>query len=167
MLVATTIVPSLILCAGLIDDLRSRKVHNWLILSLAGLSLTFLFFHGGGPALEQGLYGMGAALLVGIPLVLMRILGAGDMKLLAVFGLVTSWSTALSVVGWSVIWGAVLGLFYALVTGRLKALFTSTGKIASGKTVEKTELQTIPYTVAILLGWLSYLTQSQSGGLLW
>jgi prepilin peptidase CpaA len=67
-------------------DLRERKIPNWLTLPgiLAGIAVNSYFkgWHG----MKASLEGAGLALLVLLPLVLLRALGAGDWKLMGAVG---------------------------------------------------------------------------------
>jgi len=67
-------------------DLRDRKIPNWLTLPgiLVGIALNSYLrgWHG----TKQSLEGAGLALLVILPLVLLRALGAGDWKLMGAVG---------------------------------------------------------------------------------
>ncbi|HEY6444553.1 MAG TPA: A24 family peptidase [Candidatus Acidoferrales bacterium] len=67
-------------------DLRDRKIPNWLTIPgiFAGIALNSYFkgWHGTKTSLE----GAGLALLVLLPLVLLRALGAGDWKLMGAVG---------------------------------------------------------------------------------
>lgn len=157
MMTLTWVVPSVILLAGVVDDLRSRKVHNELVLACLFVAAAYTFYAGGLAGLGTGLLGMGAALFMTLPLVLFGILGAGDLKLFLAFGLATSWSTAVYVGIAALIWGAIFGVFRAAAGGELKALFANTMNLASRKPAG--ELHRIPYTIALLMGWLTYLAE--------
>ena len=67
-------------------DLRDRRIPNWLTIPgiFAGIALNSYFkgWHG----LKVSLEGAGLALLVMLPLVLLRALGAGDWKLMGAVG---------------------------------------------------------------------------------
>jgi prepilin peptidase CpaA len=67
-------------------DLRDRKIPNWLTIPgiFAGIALNSYFkaWHG----MKTSLEGAGLALLVLLPLVLLRALGAGDWKLMGAVG---------------------------------------------------------------------------------
>lgn len=100
--------------------------------------------------------GLGAAALVFIiltPLVFMKALGAGDIKLMASFCLLTNIFTSGWVFIYSLFWGLLFGLIRMAMAGDLKVFFQSfvlrNPQVKSNK---------IPYTVAILFGWLSFLT---------
>jgi prepilin peptidase CpaA len=67
-------------------DVRTRKIPNWLNLSglVLGLGLNTLLLHTHG--IVVALLGLGLALLIYIPLYLVRGMGAGDVKLMAAVG---------------------------------------------------------------------------------
>src|SRR5687768_9071403 len=102
----TVVIPSLILLAGVVDDLRSRKVHNELVLVALALAVISCVWIGGGAGLWTGLLGLGAAVLMTLPLVLFGILGAGDLKLFMAFGMATTWEVVVYVGIAALIWGA-------------------------------------------------------------
>lgn len=167
-LIYFTIIPTLILLAGVVDDLRSRKVHNWLVLTLAAVALASTFWFAGWAGLQSGIFGMIVALVMTLPLVLGRILGAGDMKLLAVFGLACQWNAVASVLVLSIFWGAILGLMRAIVSGQAMTLIHSTLNVAMRRKPSEESLQRMPYSVALLFGWLTHLTLLRlPGGSLW
>lgn len=157
MMALSWLVPSLILAAGVIDDIRSRKVHNELVLVSLAIAAAYSIYAGGLAGLGTGLLGMGAALFMTLPLVLFGILGAGDLKLFLAFGLATSWNAAVYVGIAALIWGAIFGILRAAAGGQLKTLFANTVNLASRKPAG--ELHRIPYTVALLMGWLTYLAE--------
>jgi prepilin peptidase CpaA len=164
MLVAT-LVPTIILLAGVADDLRTRKVHNWLVGVLLVGAGAFQFFHQGWFGLQQGALGAVTALLVLLPFVMIRALGAGDMKLMIAFGMATSWSVTLTVLVWALIWGAILGLIHSLVSGEFRQLLISTYNVALRKKATGTmALHKIPFTIPLAFGWLCYLVVSRQGG---
>jgi prepilin peptidase CpaA len=67
-------------------DFRSRKIPNWLTVPafVAGITLRTVLF--GWPGAKSALEGAGLALLLLLPLVLLRALGAGDWKLMGAVG---------------------------------------------------------------------------------
>jgi prepilin peptidase CpaA len=73
------------LVAALVD-FRSRKIPNWLTVPafVAGLTLRSALL--GWPGAKSALEGTGLALVLLLPLVLMRALGAGDWKLMGAVG---------------------------------------------------------------------------------
>ncbi len=67
-------------------DWRSRRIPNWLTLPglLLGLALNTLAW--GAPGIKSALAGAGLSLVVLLPFVLLRGLGAGDWKLMGALG---------------------------------------------------------------------------------
>lgn len=156
-------VATVILVAGLVDDLRSRKVHNGLVLSLLAATVACsLFFRGW----EGSLIGIGAmllALVFTIPLFATRILGGGDVKLFAVFAFAVDPVTMFWTLVYSFIWGALFGVTRAALQKQLGVLVRNTYKIASRQKLQVQEIQKIPYTFALLLGWATQITLLRGG----
>jgi prepilin peptidase CpaA len=146
-----------ILIAGVIDDLRSRKFHNWLFLACCALALLSVLIVNGWTGLYLSVFGFAAGIAVLLPFVLMGMIGAGDMKLMAAFGIVAGWNTVFSVAVMSLIWGAIFGVVKMAVSGQLKVLLNNMISIVTLNKRERLELHQIPYTIALLMGWLSHL----------
>ena len=160
------ILPSLILFAGLVDDLRSQKVHNWLVLSAMAVAVVGTFFLGGVDGLKDGLMGGGLAIAFMLPMVLIGMVGAGDMKLMMAFGLSTNATIVLWVIVYSFIWGALLGLVRALLQKEGWNLLKNSFALITGKPRQELKLHKIPFTVALFFGWLTQVSLEASGGLL-
>ncbi len=156
-----------ILFAGMIDDLRSKKVHNKLIIALTIITLISVVYLNGIFGLTAGLLGFALALVFGIPLVLTGVLGGGDMKLLAVFGLATNSMAVLWVVIYSIIWGALLGVVRAIFMGRFSELVLSTTNMLWTRGGTAQNDFKFPYTVALFFGWLTHLSLMRLGVSLW
>jgi Flp pilus assembly protein protease CpaA len=154
------------LVAGMVDDLRTRKVHNALVLALLPVvALSSLYFRG----FEGTLTGVGAmllALILTIPMFAARILGGGDVKLFGVFALALDPVSMFWTLIYSFIWGALFGVTRAALSKQLLALVRNTTKAASRQKIQAQELHKIPYTFALLLGWFTQLTLMRAGGLL-
>ena len=73
------------LLIALVIDLRSRRIPNWLTYggAIAGLAMSST---GAGPHFLMALGGLLAGLAVLLPLHALRVLGAGDVKLMAAVG---------------------------------------------------------------------------------
>jgi len=67
-------------------DWRTRRIPNWLTVPALILGIALRYLIGGWSGVEMGLEGAGLALIVLLPLVLMRALGAGDWKLMGSVG---------------------------------------------------------------------------------
>ena len=147
-----------ILAAGVVDDLRSQKFHNWLfIVSVAAAALSVLII-GGGQALPIALLGLLAGVAIFLPLVLMKIIGAGDLKLMAAFGLAAGWDSVMHVSLYGLLWGALFGVLATVLRGQGRVLVHNMVSIVMIRERKGLSLHKIPFTVAILMGWLTVLT---------
>ena len=150
---AHIVVPTLLLVVASVFDVKYGKFPNWLfVASLCSAALWVGYESGIGEVMK----GLGASALVFIvltPLVFMGALGAGDIKLMAVFCLFTDLSTAGSTFIYSLFWGLLFGFAKMFIAGDLKTFLQSF--VLKNPQVKS---QKIPYTVAILFGWLSFLT---------
>lgn len=152
--------PLSFLLVAVIDDLLYQKFHNWLFISLSLIGFLYIAFTG-ELSLVDGLLGFACGGLLFLPLVLFGAIGAGDMKFMASLGILLGPISIFSVFTYSLFWGAGIGLLKTLFAGKGLQLFQNF-KLMAFK-LKPTKLQKIPYTVAILFGWL---TLKQLGGVL-
>ena len=150
--------PTFILIAGLVDDLKSRKIHNVLVLALLAIAVVFAFINNGVQALSVGFLASIVAILLTLPLVLVKALGAGDMKLLVAFGVLSTWNDVFWIVIFSLFWGAILGLIKAFIDKKGMALLKNTFNVATKRHLGTEGLNSIPFSVALLFGWFTQLT---------
>lgn len=155
------VLATFILLSGVLDDLRSQKVHNKLIIALFCITLILTPILLGPSALVSALISFGLALMFSIPLVLIGVIGGGDMKLFAVFGLATNIPAVIGVGVYSLIWGALLGIIRAAMGGKLQELVLSTTQLLWIKKGSGQKQFKIPFTVAMFFGWLTHLTLVQ------
>ena len=154
-----TLIPSLILIVGLIDDIYFRKFHNWLFLTLFAFALSFSAFFNGLDGVIKGTYGLFLVLAITLPLVLLGIIGAGDMKLLMVFAIATNTHAVFNVIFISFLWGSLMGLMYVVISGRLvECLYNLQGLLFYQVKPIKSSLHVIPYTVPLFLAWLTHIS---------
>ena len=163
--VLSYLLPSLILIAGLVDDLRSKKVHNWLTLSAAVIAIGSAGLFNGMAGLQTALLSLTVAIGLTIPLFLARMIGGGDVKLIFAFALATDATAVLWVLMYAFIWGALLGLIRVTLQKELIQLLINTAKIATfDKSRKQLSLHKIPFTVALVFGWLTHLAVGPFGG---
>lgn len=158
------LVSGLILVVALVDDLRSRKIHNKLLLCCIPIALAFVVLTQGWSALlSTSLFSFFGALALSFPLYFLRVIGGGDLKLYCTVAL--TWN--LSTVFWSLTlalpWGGLLGLIRAVLQGKAYIIWTNMLSLIKFKKVEKEALQTFPFSVVLLLGWLSYRVLAMLG----
>ncbi len=151
---------TLILVAGAVDDMRSRKFHNWLFITLTICAVVISVATGGWLALNTSLLGFAAAVVAFLPLVLIRIIGAGDLKLLAAFGAAVGWSTVIDVAILSLLWGAIFGVIQIVIKGQFVPMLKNLAAITRLEDRQKLTLHTIPFTIAIFFSWLTHLVQT-------
>jgi prepilin peptidase CpaA len=73
-------------CVAGVVDIRTRRIPNWLCAVGLAAGFAFQYYVHGPRGLLDGAEGMGLALLIYIPLWLLRGMGAGDAKLMAALG---------------------------------------------------------------------------------
>ncbi len=166
----------LLLATAAVIDSRSHRIPNWLVLSGA---LYALIYNTVFPPWHNGtvlfpLAGLGLGLLLFLPLYLLRAMGAGDVKLLAMCGAFLGpneiWRAALVVL----ITGGLLGVVFVLANGsalrvyqNLTALFrvgmftTLGGTAPSLRIPVSVSAGRLPYGVAIAVGTTGYLVLHQ------
>jgi prepilin peptidase CpaA len=157
-LMLPTATATAILVAGVVDDLRSRKFHNWLFLVCIAAAALSVLFTGGVGSFPIALLGLLAGVAVFLPLVLMKAIGAGDMKLMAAFGLAAGWDAVLQVALYGLFWGAAFGVLATVFRGQGKVLVHNMVSIVMIRERKGLSLHKIPFTVAIFMGWLTLLT---------
>jgi prepilin peptidase CpaA len=120
MLTALPVVVALLVASiALVTDLRSRRIPNWLTVPalLLGLMLNLIVSgkDGGISALEGAALGFGLL----IPFYLMRVMGAGDVKLLAACGALLGPENLVAAAAAGAIVGGAISLVILARTGTL------------------------------------------------
>jgi prepilin peptidase CpaA len=175
--------PLILLCCLLAlavwNDLRTRRIPNTLVFggALLGLVLNSAYPPGGslftepfgGLGLLWSLAGLGAGLGLLLPMYMLRTLGAGDVKMMAMVGAFVGHEAVLGCTLLTLLSGGVLALGVAAWTGRLRPLLRNTFHMGlhalfRGLGGEKVRFEApaepsgrLPYAVAIATGTLPYL----------
>ena len=166
----------LLLATAAVTDVRSHRIPNWLVVSGAVYALVFNtvfppWLHG---TVLYPLAGLGLGMAIFLPLYLLRAMGAGDVKLLAMCGAFLGpneiWRAALTVL----ITGGLLGAVFVLVNGtalrvyqNLTSLFrvavfdTLGGAAPNLRVPASVSAGRLPYGVAIAVGTAAYLVLHQ------
>jgi prepilin peptidase CpaA len=107
-------------------DLRWRRVPNWLTASgaLLGIVLNTVF-----GTWWSSLEGLGLALLIYVPLYLLRGVGGGDVKLMAAVGAIAGPGNWLRILFFTLIFGAVAAIILMVVKRRVRRTFQNIGLI--------------------------------------
>lgn len=122
---------ALTLSAALLDW-RSRRIPNWLTVPglLSGIALHAVLegWHGVRFSLE----GMGLALIVLLPLVLLRAFGAGDWKLMGAVGAFLGWQLFLFVLLGSIFASGIMAIVQMYRVGRIMETLRNTWTLLKG-----------------------------------
>jgi prepilin peptidase CpaA len=171
---------ALIICLLLAawSDWRTRRIPNWLVLAGtgAGLLLNTLDTGASSIGLLGALQGLAVAFALFLPFFLLRAMGAGDVKLMAMAGAFLGLPHTIYAVGATAIAGGALSLVYLAWHGGLRrALFNIVGALqgallaASARTRPSLSIAgdasvgSLPYGVAIAAGTIGYLLLRQLG----
>ena len=152
------IVTGLVLLVACIDDLRSKKIHNKLILFLLPFVFGAVFFLQGFEGLKAGMLSALLALIIGLPLNLARMIGGGDFKLLVLIAFTLSWRDFLWIGFYSLPWALLLGLVKIVLDKKLKDFLWNLLFLFQNKKSEGLQFHTIPYSIALFVAWLSFLS---------
>lgn len=165
---AALIATAIVFVFALYTDLSSKKIPNilCLITMLTGLTLQLIFQ--GISGLLVAFSGVVVALLVLFPAFAFKLLGAGDVKLMAAVGAFAGPKLIL----WAIAYGIVFGLFTSILIGLYHKGFSGfretfkryyhcfiLRKYFSPGANEIAAIQ-VPYAPALALGWFWALSQN-------
>jgi prepilin peptidase CpaA len=168
----------LFLILAAIYDIRSHRIPNWLILFglLFGLIYNTVFPLSPHNTILWPLAGLGLGLLLFLPLYLLRVMGAGDVKLAAMIGAILGPGDTFYAMLASMIVGGVLAVGYVLAKGtatkmlrNLTALFQLGFLNVIGGSKPELHIAAassagkMPYGVSIAIGTIGYLVLRQLG----
>lgn len=141
-----------LLVIATITDLRWGKIFNATTLPFFSLGIAFRFFYAGVEAGSQSLLAVLVAVALFFPLYFLKVLAAGDVKLLMAIGAWTEPKLVIHLAGVSIVFGAMVGLL---------VLFRQVGFKGGAKSVaEHAKLQTptrstrMPFAPAFLCGFM-------------
>ncbi len=130
-----------LLAAAVWHDVRARRIPNAVVFpgALAALALHALLPAGaglfgaqpGGLGILSALGGLAIGLAVLLPLYALRLMGAGDVKLLAMVGAFVGAGQILAVSLFTLAAGGLLALVFAACQGQLKPLLANACRMAA------------------------------------
>ena len=174
MIIGLLLLPLLFFAAW--HDISSRRIPNYLVFPgavLGVLSNALLPQEMGGLGALDSLAGWSVGLVLLLPLYLLRIMGAGDVKLMAMVGAFLGAQGTISALLYILLAGGVLALAVTWHQGNLRRLLRSlktmlfigaTGGGSMGSLpVPDTSLPGMPYGVAIAVGTTAYLVVTHWG----
>jgi Flp pilus assembly protein protease CpaA len=157
-------IATIILIAGVVDDLWTRKVHNALFLCALFVAFASSFIVREWSGTQLGLLALLLAFVITIPLFYAHVLGGGDVKLIWAFAIAVEPNAVFWTIMYSIVWGGIFGFTRSMLQGQLPMLVRSTYHLATRRKVEPQQLHKIPFTFALLLGWFTHLTMLKMGG---
>ena len=173
----TGVLMALLLVAAVID-IKTGRIPNWLVFSGALYALVYntmspLYARDIGILFALG--GLAVGLVSLLPAYLFRVMGAGDVKLMAMIGAFVGASATVGAVLATLVAGGVLALALAMWSGRTVRLLRNVAAVSRGTMVTMTtgigglavhdgpSAGKMPYGVAIAVGTIAYLVLSQLG----
>jgi prepilin peptidase CpaA len=163
----------LLLSGAVITDLSARIIPNSLVLSGALTGVLLAGLHPEGIGFLRALGGLVLGLAIFLPIYVLRAMGAGDVKLMAMTGAFLGYAEIVEAALWVLLSGGALALAFALrrgvarrVAGNLRDMFFSAAASMQPRTLPDLSSgpQTaarLPYAVAIALGVMAFLLASQ------
>jgi prepilin peptidase CpaA len=112
-----------------VTDMDSRRIPNWLTAAgvLVGFALNIFLY--GSTGLKNSGYGLGLAILVYLPLFLLRGMGAGDVKLMAAIGALAGPGNWLRIFILTALIGGLVAVAFILYRGALGRACKNIGRI--------------------------------------
>lgn len=150
-------------------DVRSHRIPNMVIMTGWVTGLVLSLWLNGTTGIISAIEGSAVGLVALLPLYLIRTLGAGDVKLMAVVGVFLGPTDILMAVLGTFLAGGVMALAVAAYTGMLARLLQNVKLMLLGTAVKMsvgqaplmndlpTSVGKLPYAVAISAGTLGYL----------
>jgi prepilin peptidase CpaA len=173
--IVTTALLLLFLTGAVITDLRTRIIPNILVLAGALTGVLLGGLHPEGIGFLRALGGLALGLAIFLPPYLLRAMGAGDVKLMAMSGAFLGYAAIVEAALWVLLVGGALALVFALRRGvarrmaaNLREMFFSAAASVQIRSLPdfSTGPQTaarLPYAVAIALGVAAFLLARHLG----
>lgn len=154
------------------QDIRHFRIPNILILSGAVIGVLLnvsLPQDMGGLGAPSSFVGLGVGLVILLPFYMLRTMGAGDIKLMAMIGAFVGPSNILIITIYVLLAGGILSLSVSLLRGKFSTLINNLKfilflRLAGTSTVSPITTETlhqsagkVPYGAAIAAGTLFYL----------
>ncbi|MDB5764981.1 MAG: peptidase prepilin type [Herminiimonas sp.] len=158
-----------------IFDIHSHRIPNWLVFWGIVTSVVFHSVSPFGIGAVNSIEGFGVGLASFMPLYIIRAMGAGDVKLMAMVGAFLGPTAAFGAVITTFIVGGVLAITAASLNKSTRRMFSNIRSIMTNTIVNAsigTHIQTdistfsagkLPYAVAIALGTIAHILLLHTG----
>lgn len=168
----------ILLTIAAVIDARTYKIPNWLTGGGAGFALIYSAMTHPTPqhGLLWALAGLAIGFVIMLPLFALRVMGAGDVKLMAMVGAFLGYPDTFYAVLAIFMVGGFAALAFAIYHGMLGRLFENlktttgimllsamTGMRPQAVTEESKSIGKLPYGVSIAVGTIGYVTGKQLG----
>lgn len=159
-------------------DVRSYKIPNWLTFGGAALALGYsaLAPFSGGHGLSWSAGGLAVGLMIMLPAYALRVMGAGDVKLMAMVGAFLGLESTLYAALFVFVCGGVLAVGHALMRRSFLRLAVNVKDISQGALyallggmrphAQVSSAQSVgkmPYALSIALGTTLFVVAQQLG----
>ena len=173
-----TVILFMLLVIAAVSDYRFYKIPNWLTMGGTLVALAFSVFAVSAlhPDIMSSLGGCALGLVVMLPAYALRVMGAGDVKLMAMTGAFLGVYDILPAVIATFIVGGAAALAFALYRKALRKMFANLKSIihltavsaasgtVSGMQVEgMPSIGRMPYGISISIGTIGYVVGRQLG----
>lgn len=176
----------ILLAAAVLQDIKYHRIPNSIAFSGAGLGMLlntllpegtgFVSWLPGSLGFLGGLEGAALGLVLLLPMYLLRAMGAGDVKLMAMVGAFLGPKAVLGAVLGTFLAGGLLALGFAVKNRIVARVFqnirtmaytgwfkTATGQLPTMEDMPQTAGK-LPYAIAIAVGTTAYLLWAAMGG---
>lgn len=155
-------------------DFRTHKIPNWLTVPAFCMGLTLRIVISGWSGAKASLEGTGLALLLLLPLVLMRALGAGDWKLMGAVAAFVGPAMFLFVLLGSILVSGLMAIVEMMRTQRVKETFHNLFVLVQGFfsfglrvnpeiSLDNPALLKLPFGVAVAISTLACFCAARWG----
>jgi prepilin peptidase CpaA len=173
-----TMILFVLLVIAAVNDYRIYKIPNWLTMGGALLALSHSVFASSAihPDFVSSIGGLALGLIVMLPPYALRVMGAGDVKLMAMTGAFLGMYEILPAVIATFVVGGVAAVAFALYRKALRKMFANLKSIvhltaisAMSGTVPGMQVQgmssigRMPYGISICIGTIGYVVARQLG----
>ncbi len=158
--------PALLAIAAGWTDWRSRRIPNWLTIPGLLLGVAVNSWLRGWPGAKESLLGAGLGLLLLLPFVLIRSLGAGDWKFVGALGAFLGPQNLLTVLLLGILVNGIMAVVMVIQKKRIRQTASNMARMLAAVfslhlpgpdlTLDNPELVKVPFGVAVAIAVILY-----------